>query len=100
MKMNLRQLCNIYRVNSALLNDPDNKTYNNMYEARKALISDAILPELTSARADFNKWLVEPYNKSENKRYFLDFDLDVFPELQEDKKRANPILRESLVVNP
>lgn len=100
MKMNLRQLCNIYRVNSALLNDPDNKTYNNMYEARKALISDAILPELTSARADFNKWLVEPYNKSENKRYFLDFDLDVFPELQEDKKEQIQYLERAWWLTP
>ena len=100
MKMNLRQLCNVYRVNSALLNDPDNKTYNNMYEARKALISDAILPELTSARADFNKWLVEPYNKSENKRYFLDFDLDVFPELQEDKKEQIQYLERAWWLTP
>lgn len=100
MKMNLRQLCNIYRVNSALLNDPDNKTYNNMYEARKALISDAILPELTSARADFNKWLVEPYNKSESKRYFLDFDLDVFPELQEDKKEQISYLERAWWLTP
>ena len=100
MKMNLRQLCNIYRVNSALLNDPDNKTYNNMYEARKALISDAILPELTSARADFNKWLVEPYNKSEGKRYFLDFDMDVFPELQEDKKEQIQYLERAWWLTP
>jgi len=100
MKMNLRQLCNVYRVNSALLNDPDNKTYNNMYEARKALISDAILPELIAARADFNKWLVEPYNKSENKRYFLDFDLDVFPELQEDKKEQIQYLERAWWLTP
>lgn len=100
MKMNLRQLCNIYHVNSALLNDPDNKTYNNMYEARKALISDAILPELISARADLNKWLVSPYNKSENKKYFLDFDLSVFPELQEDKKEQIQYLERAWWLTP
>ena len=100
MKMNLRQMCNVYHVNSALLNDPDNKTYNNMYEARKALISDAILPELISARADLNKWLVAPYNKSENKKYFLDFDLSVFPELQEDKKEQISYLERAWWLTP
>ena len=100
MKMNLRQMCNVYRVNSALLNDPDNKTYNNMYEARKALISDAILPELISARSDLNKWLVEPYNKSEGKKYFLDFDLSVFPELQEDKKEQIQYLERAWWLTP
>jgi HK97 family phage portal protein len=99
-KMNLRQLCNIYRVNSALMNDPDNKTYNNMYEARKALISDAILPELISARADLNKWLVAPYNKSEGDKLFLDFDLDVFPELQEDKKEQISYLERAWWLTP
>jgi HK97 family phage portal protein len=99
-KMNLRQLCNIYHVNSALLNDPDNKTYNNMYEARKALISDAILPELIALRADLNKWLVAPYNKSEGVNYFLDFDLSVFPELQEDKKEQIQYLERAWWLTP
>jgi HK97 family phage portal protein len=99
-KMNLRQLCNIYHVNSALLNDPDNKTYNNMYEARKALISDAILPELIALRADLNKWLVTPYNKSEGVNYFLDFDLSVFPELQEDKKEQIQYLERAWWLTP
>lgn len=99
-KMNLRQLCNIYHVNSALLNDPDNKTYNNMYEARKALISDAILPELIALRADLNKWLVSPYNKSEGVNYFLDFDLSVFPELQEDKKEQIQYLERAWWLTP
>lgn len=99
-KMNLRQLCNVYRVNSALMNDPDNKTYNNMYEARKALISDAILPELIAARADLNKWLVAPYNKSEGDKLFLDFDMDVFPELQEDKKEQIQYLERAWWLTP
>ena len=99
-KMNLRQLCNVYRVNSALLNDPDNKTYNNMYEARKALISDAILPELISLRSDLNKWLVAPYVKSEGRKYFLDFDLSVFPELQEDKKEQIQYLERAWWLTP
>jgi hypothetical protein len=71
-----------------------------MYEARKALISDAILPELISARADLNKWLVAPYNKSENKKYFLDFDLSVFPELQEDKKEQISYLERAWWLTP
>ena len=82
LNMDLRTLCNLYHVNSAIFNDPTNKAYNNVSEARKAAITDAVLPELTAMRDAFNLWLVPGWEKADNKRYFLDYDASVFPEMQ------------------
>ena len=85
-KFSLRDLCNIYNVNSALLNDPDNKVYNNVKEARRALYMEKVLPELDSMRDELNRWLVERYNTKTGKRYHIDYDLESIPALQADMK--------------
>lgn len=82
----LRSLCNIFHVNSALFNDPENKVYNNVGEARKSAITDAIIPELVAMRDAFNLWLVPGWEKADKKRYFIDFDGSVFPELSANAK--------------
>jgi len=85
-KFSLRDLCNIYNVNSALLNDPDNKVYNNVREARRALYMEKVLPELDTMRDEFNRWLVSKYNEKTGKTYYLDYDLESVPALQADMK--------------
>ena len=82
----LRTLCNVFHVNSALFNDPENKTFNNMTEARKAAITDAVIPELTALRDALNTWLIPGWEKADNKKYFVDYDASVFPELQDNMK--------------
>lgn len=84
----LRSLCNVFHLNSALFNDPDNKSYNNVSEARKAAITDAVLPELTAMRDALNLWLVPGWEKADGKKYFIDFDASVFPELQTNMKET------------
>jgi len=39
-----REICDLYAIDSALLNDPENKTYANKSEALKALYTHVILP--------------------------------------------------------
>lgn len=84
----LRRLCNIFHVNSAVFNDPENKSYNNISEARKAAITDAVLPELTAMRDAFNLWLIPGWEKADGKKYFIDYDSSVFPELQANMKET------------
>lgn len=84
----LRTLCNIFHVNSALFNDPENKVYNNVIEARKAAITDAVLPELVAIRDGYNSWLIPGWEKAEKKKYFLDFDTSVFAELSANQKEV------------
>ncbi len=94
-KITLRELCNVYGVNSALFNDPDNKTYNNMKEAKKEMLTQVVLPELVAIRDAFNRF----FNKN-NSTSYIDFDLTVFPELQEDMKELSSILSQSWWITP
>ncbi len=90
-KVTLRELCNVYGVNSALFNDPDNKTYNNMKEAKKEMLTQVVLPELVALRDAFNRF----FSTEIGQGYYIDFDLTVFPELQEDMKELSAILSQS-----
>lgn len=40
----IRELCNLFGIDSSLLNDPENKTYSNKTEAQKALYVNVIIP--------------------------------------------------------
>lgn len=83
--VDLRRLANIYNLPSQLLNDPENKTYNNQREAEKALTSRCALPHLISMRDMLNKKLQTHWGfKGVN--VVVDFDISVYPELQEDQK--------------
>jgi HK97 family phage portal protein len=95
-KVTLRELCNVYGVNSALFNDPDNKTYNNMKEAKKEMLTQVVLPELVALRDAFNRF----FSTEIGQGYYIDFDLTVFPELQEDMKELSAILSQSWWITP
>jgi len=95
-KVTLRELCNVYGVNSALFNDPDNKTYNNMKEAKKEMLTQVVLPELVVLRDAFNRFFAVEIGNG----YYIDFDITVFPELQEDMKELSAILSQSWWITP
>lgn len=80
----LRALCNVYGVDSSLLNDPENKTYSNRKEAEKAMWDNAIIPILRDIEAALNTWLVPSYNKQDGKTYKIEFCLDDVKALQVD----------------
>ena len=93
-KMSLRDLCNLFSTSSQLLNDPDNKTYNNMKEARKAMWTNAILPDFNSLVGELNRWLVKPHNDKGAEQYVLDYDIHAIPELQEDMDKLIGYVKE------
>lgn len=80
-KWDLRRLCNIYKVQSQILNDPDNKTYNNQKEAVKAMILDAVLPQLCRQKDTLNRKASQEWGLPSGQ--VIDFDLTVYGELQE-----------------
>lgn len=83
--IDLRRLANIWGLPSQLLNDPENKSYNNQKEAEKALTSRCALPHLTAKRDHFNRKLQTDWGlKGVN--VYVDYDMSVYPELQEDQK--------------
>jgi HK97 family phage portal protein len=85
-KWSLRRFCNVFGgVPSQLLNDPDNKVYNNTVEGEKALTSRCAIPLLNSFRDQFNRKLSNDWGYKD-KNIYVDFDLTVYTELQENMK--------------
>ena len=85
--LTVRQLCNIYNFPSELLNDKELNRFNGNKEAKKAAITNTVLPELRLDRDSLNSWYLEPYRVSDRKDYYLDFEINDFPELQEDLEK-------------
>ena len=80
--LSLRKMCNLFSVNSALFNDPANKTFNNQLEANKALFQDAVLPVWDKIFAGIQKWL-----RDQNRRVEITPDTSTIACLQVDKLR-------------
>lgn len=78
-KLTKRDICAIYNVPSQLVGDNESSTYNNMKEARKALITDASLPAMEKVKDGFNRFLLTDKDKG-----LIDYDLSAFIELQDD----------------
>lgn len=83
--VDLRRIFNLWGIPSQLGNDPDNKTYNSLKEAEKALTTRCALPHLTAKRDHLNRKLQTDWGfKGVN--VYADFDMSVYTELQEDQK--------------
>lgn len=84
-EIDLRRLFNIWGIPSQLGNDPNNKTFNSLEAAEKALTTRCALPHLTSKRDHLNRKLQTDWGfKGVN--VYADFDMTVYTELQEDQK--------------
>lgn len=80
----LRDLCSVFKVPSQLFNDTSASTYNNMKEARKALITDAALPLKEQIKGLYNRFLIPQWEKETGKRLYIDYDLSAYTELTDD----------------
>lgn len=84
-KWDQKALCNIYGVPSQLLNDADNKTYNNQQEGEKALTLRCAIPLLDSLYSNFNRKLHSDWGYR-GKNLFVGYDIQVYQELEANKK--------------
>lgn len=94
-KWSMQQLCNVFGVPYVLFS-ADNSSYNNIKEAKKELITMAVIPELASLRDDWNE-IASAY-KGEN--IYVDYDISTYPELQEDLEKTAKIMAMSWWVKP
>ena len=76
--LTVTDLCNAYNVPVTLLNSTAASTESNVKEDRKALYTNAIIPEMIKIRDELNRWLVPAFGKD----LYLDFDFTSVPELQ------------------
>jgi hypothetical protein len=92
-EIDLRRLANIWGIPSVLLNDPGNKSWNNLTESEKALTSRCAMSHLVSSRDSLNRKLTTDWGfKGVN--VYVDFDPSVYSELQENQKEKWEWLRE------
>lgn len=102
-KADMRFFCNVYGVPSQMLNDPENKSWNNQKEGEKALTNRCALPLLTSFRNSLNNKLHTTWGWKQKKAWFVDFDMTVFSELQQDMKEMmdwlKPLMEKGLPLN-
>jgi len=78
-------LCSLWGLDPILLGRGAG-TYTNAPDARKALVTDIVIPYLNNFEQKLMNWLVPAYNKSDNTKYVIDFDTTVYSELQPDLK--------------
>lgn len=98
-KWSLRRFCNVFGgVPSQLLNDPDNKVYNNTIEGEKALTTRCALPLLTAFRDKINQKFQTDWGYK-GKNVFIDFDMNVYTELQEDLSKKWGYVKELPTTN-
>lgn len=85
-KMNKDDICNAYGISSILLNNHEASTDNNYQHARKARITDVVLPLLGTIRDARNRKLRNGDWNPKRENITVDFDQTIFTELESDKK--------------
>lgn len=93
LKYSNKKLCDLWGVPSTLFEE--NPTYQNMKEAKERFVNEVIIPHLNKEEAAFNRWLVEPFKKRDNKKYVLDYDSSIYDELKlslEERQALSEIL--------
>jgi len=81
LKFSIRQLCAVWNVPSELVNDSENKNYNSFKEARKALLTQCVFPELDKFYDELGTWLFAKFGL---KGHTLGYDKNIYDELQSD----------------
>jgi len=90
-----KDILGAFHVDQAITPWGDNSTYNNIETGRKISLTDAVIPQLEAFKDTFNRDILPTYTK--DKDYVLDFDLEYFPELQDDMKDTVTWMRASNV---
>jgi phage portal protein BeeE len=85
-KWNMRRLCNVWGVSSAMLNDDENRKYSNVQEAERALTTRCALPALTAFRDNLNRKRQEDWGGARGT--IVDFDMTVYSELSSTTKET------------
>jgi HK97 family phage portal protein len=92
-KWSMADICKVYGISPILLASMDAATYSNYREAKKAAISMAVIPLLTSVRDSLNQGLLKEFKDGD--KYLLDFDTTVYSELQEDRSQQATYLEKA-----
>ena len=98
-KWDMKSLCNIYGVPSQLLNDADNKTYNNQREGEKALTLRCAIPLLDAIAENMNRKLHSDWGYKGTNVY-IGYDIQVYQELEANKSEQVDWLDKAWWISP
>lgn len=83
-KWDMRMIYGAFGVPSQLGNDPDNKSFNSLQEAEKALTSRCALPLLNDREQSITRKL-HSLDAYKNSNIVISYDMTVYRELEDDK---------------
>jgi len=86
-KYNKEVLCNIFHIHPSLFSS-DASTLNNLTEARKALITMSVMPDMDSLRDNLNTM----FQRAFGDQWFIDYDIMAISELQDDLEKLSKTL--------
>ena len=81
----LEKTCSVYHTRKEVHSSGKQSTFNNLSEARKSSLTDGVLPDQALLYDWFNTFFVSSYN-TDTEQYYMEPDLDYYPELQADQK--------------
>jgi len=87
-KFNKEILCNLFRIHPSLLSS-DASTLNNLTEARKALMTMSVMPDLDSLKEHLNDTIQRAFGKE----WYIDYDVMAIAELQDDIEKLGRTLQ-------
>lgn len=88
----VNELCNVYQYPSDLMGG--DKKYNNFSEARKAVITDCVMPLVEARKATYNKFIKDSLKLD----LVIEYDYTIFPEMQEDIKTNSEVAMNSYIL--
>ena len=88
----VNELCNVYQYPSDLMGG--DKKYNNFAEARKAVITDCIIPLVESRKAVYNKFIKSILKED----LVIEYDYTIFPEMQDDLEKQSRVAMSSYLL--
>lgn len=88
----VNELCNVYQYPSDLMGG--DKKYNNFAEARKAVITDCIIPLVESRKAVYNKFIKDVLKED----LVIEYDYTIFPEMQDDLEKQSRVAMSSYLL--
>lgn len=97
-KYTFRQLCRLFNMPSAIFNDNEHATLNNMEQFYKAAYTDGVIPMVVKMRDALNSFLLPDFGGQGE--YFIDADYSNIPVLQQDMKTLSEWLDKSWEITP
>jgi len=85
----VNELCNVYQYPSDLMGG--DKKYNNFAEARKAVITDCVIPLVEARKGVYNKFIKDVLKED----VIIEYDYTIFPEMQSDLEKESKIAAQS-----